>query len=75
MADRKNQTPPCDCRRRRTVEIDARDPDIKNARAFKKEGALLREKQIEASEIDPLFVGFNLRKVGVQRDIRSEIWA
>ena len=46
--------------------------DLKDAGVFQKEFPLLREEQAEAGQVYLLFIGFDLRKIGVDSQVQRE---
>ena len=50
----------------------ARAPDRKQAGVLQEERTFFREEEVEAIEIDLLFVDFDLRKIGVVRRVECE---
>ena len=60
-------------RREKKRSICCGDAELEDRRVLEEERALLREEQIEPREVHLLLVGFDLREVGVDREVGGEV--
>src|SRR5207247_9947160 len=74
---------PCEDRHRRTTRVEAdaarveqlhaaRRPQVELPARFEEKLALLGKEERKSGEIDDLLVGFHLREVGADRDVRGQ---